>query len=711
MNDPNFAQANSNGVKNILGWFGANLSEFLLSLNGVGYALLATIFIILGFKKLTNKLIWDIGLRFAAFIFLILFSGAFFVHLDFIKELPNHWPYTIDTTYRPIKISHGGLLGSYIYRLVQPSLGEIFYFIITFAGTFFLFNYAAFISLRSYAKLALLFIPFRWLFIKIKGKDEQVIEVKPKKNKKPKTTKAKATNKKASTKKKSVKKKRRTPYELPSIEMLKIKKVARSRMNEAALFKQAEKLEKVLTDFKVKGEISAVSPGPVVTLYSLQPAAGTKSSRVTGLSDDIARSMSSVSARVAVIPGKNLIGIELPNQTRETVFLKEIIESEEFEEHKGALPIALGKNIGGDAVIADLAKTPHLLVAGTTGSGKSVGINAMIMSLLYKFSPEEVKFIMIDPKMLELSVYDGIPHLLTEVVTDPATAVTALKWVVKEMENRYRLMSNISVRNIAGYNEKIAKAVERGEVMKRTVQTGFDSSTGQPIMEDVDYDMTPLPHLVVVVDEYADLMVVAGKEVEQQIQRLSQMARAAGIHIILGTQRPSVDVVTGVIKSNFPSRISYKVSSKVDSRTILNEQGGEALLGNGDMLFMGNGTKIERVHGPFVSDEEVNKVVKYLKTQGEPEYIDDITAFDDGGGNGAGVGGQAGSAFGDGGEGNSLYNQAVAAVVESGKPSISYIQRKLRIGYNKAATLMEELEQAGVVSAPDHQNKRTILLK
>jgi S-DNA-T family DNA segregation ATPase FtsK/SpoIIIE len=423
---------------------------------------------------------------------------------------------------------------------------------------------------------------------------------------------------------------------------------------------------------------------------------------VIGLADDIARSMSAVSARISTIPGQNAMGIELPNSKREMVYFRELIENADFRDSGAKLPIGLGKDIGGASIITDLAKMPHLLVAGTTGSGKSVAINTMILSLLYKLPPSKCKFIMIDPKMLELSVYDGIPHLLAPVVTEPGKAVVALKWVVKEMENRYRLMSTLGVRNLDGYNQRIEEAVAKGENLNRNIQTGFDPETGKPIIESIPIDMQKFPYIVVIVDEMADLMLVAGKDIETSIQRLAQMARAAGIHIIMATQRPSVDVITGVIKANFPTRISFQVTSKIDSRTILGEQGAEQLLGQGDMLYMAGGGRISRVHGPFVDDREVEKVVKFLKAQGSPAYIDDITKEEE----------EIGEDMlidGEGGDDESLYRQAVQIVVRDKKASTSYVQRRLRIGYNRAAILIERMEEEGIISSPNHAGKREIL--
>ena len=500
-----------------------------------------------------------------------------------------------------------------------------------------------------------------------------------------------------------------TDFELPELGLLKPPPAdtGREKINEDALEQNARMLESVLSEFGVQGEIVKVRPGPVVTLYELEPAPGTKSSRVIGLADDIARSMSALSARVAVIPGRNAIGIELPNAKRETVFLRELLSSAEFEASSNKLALALGKDIGGGAIIADLARMPHLLVAGTTGSGKSVAINTMILSLLYRLTPDQCRFIMVDPKMLELSVYDGIPHLLAPVVTEPGKAVVALKWTVREMEDRYRKMSELGVRNIASYNERLAQARGKGETLGRTVQTGFDPETGKPIFEERPLDLNPLPFIVVIVDELADLMLVAGKDIEAAIQRLAQMARAAGIHLIMATQRPSVDVITGTIKANFPTRISFQVTSKIDSRTILGEQGAEQLLGMGDMLFMPGAGRIQRVHGPFVSDEEVERVVKVLKDQGEPVYVEAVTADAESKFGLPGMGGD-----GEGGdEADQLYDQAVALVCRERKASTSFIQRHLQIGYNRAARIMERMEKEGVVGSANHVGKREVLAR
>ena len=498
---------------------------------------------------------------------------------------------------------------------------------------------------------------------------------------------------------------------MPSIAMLtEPKKSAGTKVSQDALEQNARLLEGVLDDFGVKGEIVNVRPGPVVTLYELEPAPGIKSSRVIGLADDIARSMSAVSARVAVVQGRNAIGIELPNQRRETVYLRELLASEDFEKSKHRLAIALGKTIGGEPVIVDLTRMPHLLVAGTTGSGKSVAINTMILSLLYRMKPEQCRLIMVDPKMLELSVYDGIPHLLTPVVTEPKKAVIALKWAVREMEDRYRKMSKVGVRNIDGFNARVAEALAKGEPLTRTVQTGFDRETGEAVYEHEDIALDELPYIVVVVDEMADLMMVAGKDIEGAIQRLAQMARAAGIHLIMATQRPSVDVITGTIKANFPTRISFQVTSKIDSRTILGEQGAEQLLGQGDMLYMAGGGRIARVHGPFVSETEVEKVVAHLKKQGAPEYLHAITEEDEAGDEEGEDAPLPSPGSMDAEESADYYDRAVNIVLRDRKVSTSYIQRRLSVGYNKAASLVERMEKEGVVSAPNHSGKREILI-
>ena len=496
-------------------------------------------------------------------------------------------------------------------------------------------------------------------------------------------------------------------FELPPLHFLgePRKLDGRACLSTEELEQNARLLEGVLGDFGVKGEIINVRPGPVVTLYELEPAPGIKSSRVIGLADDIARSMSAIAARVAVVPGRNAIGIELPNQYRETVYLREVLASQVYEKTKAKLPIILGKNIGGEPIIADLAKMPHLLVAGTTGSGKSVAINTMILSILYRLTPDQVKLIMIDPKMLELSIYDGIPHLLTPVVTDPKKAVVALKWTVREMEERYKKMSKLGVRNIDGYNSRIAQAAQKNEIITKTVQTGFDRETGEAIYESEELDLNSMPYIVVIIDEMADLMMVAGKDIEGTVQRLAQMARAAGIHVVMATQRPSVDVITGTIKANFPTRISFQVTSKIDSRTILGEQGAEQLLGMGDMLYQAGGGRTSRVHGPFVEDDEVEKIVSHLKTQGTPQYLESVTAESEEDAGAENSGNAEGMS-----ESTDIYDQAVAIVLNDRKVSTSYIQRRLSIGYNRAATLIERMEQEGLISSANHAGKREILV-
>lgn len=518
---------------------------------------------------------------------------------------------------------------------------------------------------------------------------------------------ARAPRKKAAPK--AAARKSSDKFDLPSVSMLAAPKAGdRQPLSKAELENNSRSLEGVLQDFGVRGEIVKANPGPVVTLYELEPAPGIKSSRVIGLSDDIARSMSALSARVAVVPGRNAIGIELPNAHREKVYLRELLVAKEATDTVAKLPLCLGKTIGGDPVIIDLARTPHMLIAGTTGSGKSVAINTMILSLVYRLRPDQCRLIMVDPKMLELSVYDGIPHLLTPVVTDPKKAVVALKWAVREMEERYKNMAKLGVRNIDGYNTRLLELKAKGEEPTRTVHTGFDKETGKAIYEEEKLSLDPLPYIVIIVDEMADLMMVAGKDIEGAVQRLAQMARAAGLHVILATQRPSVDVITGTIKANFPTRIAFQVTSKIDSRTILGEMGAEQLLGQGDMLYMAGGGRISRVHGPFASDEEVEKVVRHLKTQGQPEYLEAVTAEEP-------TEDEDGAVFdatGMGGDGGGdLFQQAVAIVKRDRKASTSYIQRRLQIGYNRAASLMERMELEGIVGPANHAGKREILVE
>jgi S-DNA-T family DNA segregation ATPase FtsK/SpoIIIE len=495
-------------------------------------------------------------------------------------------------------------------------------------------------------------------------------------------------------------------YQLPTLDLLAAApERGRQQIDRAGLERNARLLESVLEDFHVRGDIVEVRPGPVVTMYELEPASGIKASRVIQLADDIARNMSALSARVATIPGRSVIGIELPNVKRETVSLSELIGSQAFEDQNMSLPLILGKNIAGDPVIADLAPMPHLLVAGTTGSGKSVGLNCMILSLLYRYGPDQVKLIMIDPKMLELSIYDDIPHLLSPVVTEPGKAIRALKWTVEQMEERYRMMANLGVRALPSFNAKVREAKAKGAKLGRRVQTGYDADSGQPLYETEELEYEVLPQIVVVVDELADLMMTAGKEVEFLIQRLAQKARAAGIHLIMATQRPSVDVITGVIKANLPTRISFQVTSKIDSRTILGEQGAEQLLGKGDMLYMPGGKQIIRVHGPFVSDEEVRAVAEHWRRQGAPDYIQAVTEEPEDGGYLF-----DGQPTGEDDAETQLYKKAIQIVAESQKASTSYLQRQLRVGYNSAARLIERMEKDGLVGQPDHVGRREVLI-
>ena len=491
-------------------------------------------------------------------------------------------------------------------------------------------------------------------------------------------------------------------FVLPGLDLLKNPPPRSTVQDEGALSRASDKLHKVMADYGIEGDMGAVRPGPVVTLFEFEPAPGVKSQRVINLSDDIARNMSAQSARIAVVPGRNAMGVEMPNRRRETVWLRDMLNSELFKNTDMGLPLILGEDIGGAPFITDLSKMPHLLIAGTTGSGKSVGVNAMILSLMYTLTPDQCKFIMIDPKMLELSVYDGAPHLLAPVVTEPKKAVVALKWTVREMEDRYRKMSKMGVRNMAGYNEKVAEAKAKGESMSRKVMTGYNKETGDPEFETEELNFKPMPFIVVIIDEMADLMMVAKKDIEGSVQRLAQMARAAGIHMIMATQRPSVDVITGTIKANFPTRISFRVGSKIDSRTILGEQGAEQLLGNGDMLFMGTG-RPRRLHGPFVSDGEVEKIANFVKAQGSPSYTEDITTERED---------MASDSITNNSEnsGNSLFDQAVAIVSRDRKASTSYIQRKLSIGYNRAADLIERMEADGMIGPSGAGGKREIFL-
>ena len=491
-------------------------------------------------------------------------------------------------------------------------------------------------------------------------------------------------------------------YVLPGLDLLSEVPSERkeSKVSDKQINQNRDLLTTTLNDFGINGKIISVNPGPFVTLYELEPAPGVKSSRVISLADDISRSMSSTSARIAVIPGKNSIGIELPNYNKETVYLREILESDIYVSKDDGIPLSLGKNIGGEPTIADLSRMPHLMIAGTTGSGKSVGINGMILSILYRFRPDECRLIMVDPKMIELSVYDGIPHLLSPVITNPKKAVVGLKWVVREMDDRYNRMSKLSVRTMEAFNEKAEEYRRKGKKFKRKIRTGYDDETGQPLYSEEEIEAKRMPFIVVVIDEMADLMLVARNDIEHLVQSLAQKARAAGIHLIMATQRPSVDVVTGTIKANFPTRIAFQVASKIDSRTILNEMGAEQLLGRGDMLYMSDGGKVVRVHGPFVSDDEVERVVGFIRKQETPEYIESITKEDGDGGNTLSPQDDSEDA---------LFSQAVSIIIKDKRVSTSYIQRKLQIGYNRAARIIEEMEEKGIISEPNSQGKREII--
>ncbi len=746
--DPTANQATDAPAQNLLGVYGSYPADILLQTLGLGSIGLLLCLFSWGFRLISLKpLPWIWG-NLIALPFFTTFLCAFFA--SFIP--PESWP---------LNSGLGGFLGASLYRLLDESIFSLIQYYLpsyVLGGVFFLIaaaiapltlglDKAEWLTMRNHIQH---WFAMAWHYLvvasyacataiyngtqRLKGKPNSVRASKtPTKKPTPRLKEvvvedppAKAESKKRVSTRKAPKKGKRAAdeqqttfefankdgFQLPQLSLLKAEKASNIiRQSDDALEQNARLLESVLEDFSIKGDIQNVRPGPVVTLYELEPAPGLKASRVIGLADDIARSMSALSARVAVIPGKNLIGIELPNTDREIVYLRELLASNEFEKHQGRLPMILGKDIGGGPVIADLATMPHLLVAGTTGSGKSVGINTMILSLLYRFAPEDCKFIMIDPKMLELSVYDDIPHLLTPVVTEPKKAVVALKWAVREMEERYRAMSKIGVRNHTAFNEMVREAQQKGEPITRRVQTGFDKETGNPVYEMQEFDFMPLPLIVIIIDEMADLMQTAGKEVEAAVQRLAQMARAAGLHMIMATQRPSVDVITGTIKANFPTRISFQVTSKIDSRTILGEQGAEQLLGKGDMLFMAGGGQTTRVHGPFVSDQEVEDVVSFLKKQGAPEYKSEITEEPEEGYEVLGAPSASGGGDSDGGDENSLFDQAVAIVVNDGKASTSYIQRRLRIGYNRAADLIERMESEGIISAANHAGKREILAR
>lgn len=719
--DPSFNRVTDyTSTSNFAGQLGAYIADPLIQLMGLGIFIPILHLLVLGYKTLKNERPSYLYLRIIALFIAIPLFGMTLEMLEFLVQ-SEHYPSGVMGWFLANELSEKI---SFIYAIVPAIF--ITFIVSAFAMNFEFYEVKAgvyFVLKYIYIFVLVIAWSFRVLFFKLKqalskrqsltekesvnypeNSDSMVFEesVTPPKS----FVEIVSRPKKKESKPQQQSKLKLDPneFELPSTHLLREvpEKQKKNQLSESALAQNSKILHKVLEDFGIQGELLKIHPGPVVTLYEFEPVAGTKSSRVIGLSDDIARSMSAISARIAVISGKSSMGIELPNSHREIVYLREILESEAYQKSDEKLPLILGKSIGGESVVADLAKMPHLLVAGTTGSGKSVAINTMILSLLYKYSPDDCKLIMIDPKMLELSVYDGIPHLLAPVVTEPKKAVAALKWAVKEMENRYRMMSTVGVRNIDGFNKAVAESQKNHQVLEKKIQVGFDPESGMPKYETITIDTKKLPYIVVIVDEMADLMLVAGKEIEGSIQRLAQMARAAGIHIIMATQRPSVDVITGVIKANFPTRISFQVTSKIDSRTILGEQGAEQLLGMGDMLFMRGGGRIERVHGPFVDDKEVESITNFLRSQGTPAYVEEVTV-DDSEGDASGYG-EIGSS------GDDLYDEAVRIVLRDKKASTSYVQRCLRIGYNRAATIIERMEKEGVVSAPNHVGKRDILL-
>ena len=744
--DPSFNNATNIAAANYLGAPGAHVADLLLQVTGIAGGLLVPALVAWGWQLMHRQRVSLFGVR----VILMLAAMALLATVAATLPVPKSWPLAsglggaagtlllerlsalaalaVGPTAKVVVTGIAGLLGLAAFltglgltRADWAGLGR------GLLGTIGLARRAGELSAALGERLAELRIALpRIPFLDTADEEESephLIEDAPKPKRKAakkrvakKAPRPRAGRKAQAERQQSLDFGLDEGYLLPPLDLLEAPDgKGRETINQSALEQNARLLESVLADFGVKGEIIKVRPGPVVTLYELAPAPGTKTSRVIGLADDIARSMSAVSVRVAVVPGQNVIGIELPNSKREMVALRELLASEDLERSGGKLVLALGKDIGGAPILVDLARMPHLLIAGTTGSGKSVAINTMILSLLYQLPPETCKFIMIDPKMLELSVYDGIPHLLSPVVTDPGKAVVALKWTVREMEDRYRLMSQLGVRNVAGYNARLAEALKKGEELTRRVQTGFDD-TGAPVFEDQPLSMDPLPFIVVVVDEMADLMLVAGKDIEAAVQRLAQMARAAGIHLIMATQRPSVDVITGTIKANFPTRVSFQVTSKIDSRTILGEQGAEQLLGQGDMLYMAGGGRISRVHGPFVSDEEVEMVVSHLKDQAEPAYVEAVTEeSEDGapmflGDPAGGANGAYGAVGGNTSESDALYDQAVAVVAREGKASTSFIQRHLQIGYNRAARIIERMEAEGVVSKANRVGRREVLV-
>ncbi len=717
--DSGYNSANSREISNLLGAFGAYNASWILGWFGLALPIFLIAPIVWGYEIIRYRVFMHSWGRIIA-SGLGVFSFSIFLNLCFNRV-------GVFDVGGDIGVFFSRNFLTFMNRMMSFAYHKYLLILLSFMIAFMSFNYACGITLNAWFGLfnkiiSLIVGLFKVLLLKIVGfwkflgnaKNVKKTQRSQRHKKEPRLTEQKVereTKVNETIKIAKPVKKIDDGYELPGIDILSVVKDKNTQqISQKELDKTASKLEDVLQEFGVIGKIVQIRPGPVVTLYELEPAPGTKMARVIGLSDDIARSMSAVSVRIAVVPGSNTIGIEMPNPTREIVYLRELLDSEEFRTSKANLTISLGKDIGGKNTYADLAKMPHLLVAGTTGSGKSVGVNSMIISLLYKMRPEECKLIMIDPKMLEFSMYNGIPHLLTPVITDPAKAVIGLKWAVKEMEDRYRAMAQLNVKNITGYNQKLEELRTNGKKVSRRVQTGFEPETGRPIFEEQELDLTPMPYIVIVVDEMADLMLVAGKDVEAAIQRLAQMARAAGIHLIMSTQRPSVDVITGTIKANFPTRISYQVTSKIDSRTILGEQGAEQLLGMGDMLYMPAGQRPRRVHAPFIKESEIEKIVEFLKNQRQPEYVETVTEgelTDSKTSGGSAVFDNTSMGGGSGDE--DLYAQAVEIVRTDKKASISYIQRRLRIGYNRAASIIERMEDEGIVSKTDHVGRREVL--
>jgi S-DNA-T family DNA segregation ATPase FtsK/SpoIIIE len=745
--DPSLSHATTTPVRNLLGVAGSTVAD--LSMQIFGLAALALIFPVAlwGWRLTSHRPLARERIRLVIWVFAIALVAAFAACLP----RPTSWPLPVglggvvgDAVLRGAAWLMGGSLGSFAYVVIGATTAVLGFAALAITCGFGLHGTADEVDAtdkepaedepeataeseekESRAAISLGFLVHGFLSLRARlarlfsrGDDDASRRVALIGRAEPSFGSDGSSDQEAEEEEPEPPKKKAKPsrrggggYVLPSLDLLTAARSnGRPQVSAETLQNNSAALEGVLGDFGVRGEIINARPGPVVTLYELEPAPGIKSSRVIALSDDIARSMSALSARVAVVPGRNVIGIELPNPHREKVMLRELLAADASNNSTAKLPLCLGKTIGGEPVIVDLARMPHLLIAGTTGSGKSVAINTMILSLLYTLKPEQCRLIMVDPKMLELSVYDNIPHLLTPVVTDPKKAVVALKWAVREMEERYKKMSKLGVRNIDGYNARIAEAVSKGEALTRTVHTGYDKESGDAIYEEEALDLEPLPYVVVIVDEMADLMMVAGKDIEGAVQRLAQMARAAGLHVILATQRPSVDVITGTIKANFPTRISFQVTSKIDSRTILGEQGAEQLLGQGDMLYMQGGGRISRVHGPFVSDDEVEKVVRHLKSQGQPQYLEAVTTADEPELDEDGNPVFDATGMGQAGDPADLYQQAVQIVVRDRKASTSYIQRRLQIGYNRAASLMERMEQEGVVGQANHAGKREILI-